>query len=48
MKPKTASQKGTGSSSKKVNYATGSGSRPKGGTQSTPSSAPANQQKIRS
>jgi hypothetical protein len=40
-------QKGTGGSSAKVNYGTGSGSRPTGGKFKTPSSNPANAQKIR-
>ena len=47
MKPKTASQKGTGGSSKKVNYATGSGSRPRARSTPIQTSAPASSQKLR-
>lgn len=47
MKPRTASQTGTGGKSSAVRYAVGSGSRPKGGSMPIPSSAPAKQQKIR-
>lgn len=47
MKRIVATQKGTGGSSAKINYATGSGSRPKGGNKPIASSAPKNAQKIR-
>ena len=47
MKAKTVSQKGTGGSSAKINYATGSGSRPGGGKFKIMSSAPAAKQHIR-
>ena len=40
-------QGGTGGTSKPNSHATGSGSRPKGGTAPIPSSNPANAQKIR-
>lgn len=47
MKAKTAKQAGTGGMSAKINYATGSGSRPGGGKYPISSSAPASQQNIR-
>lgn len=47
MKRVVASQKGTGGTSAKINYATGSGSRPKGGSKTIPTSAPKSAQKIR-
>lgn len=47
MKAKTVTQKGTGGSSAKINYAVGSGSRPGGGSFKIPSSAPASKQMIR-
>lgn len=47
MKAKTVSQKGTGGSSSKINYAVGSGSRPGGGKITIPSSAPSSKQHIR-
>ena len=44
MKMKVSKQGGTGGSSAKINYATGSGSRPKGSKFTIPSSAPASPQ----
>lgn len=49
MKPmnKVTKQSGTGGSSAKISYATGSGSRPNSGTIAIKSTNPSSQQKIR-